>query len=371
MKITDMRIEVIKRKLPDTGLNSDMGRFYGETDQGILRIETDEGIEGNCFVGEFRNGGQALYGPILRVLKQEIIGSDPADRELLWSRLRILSGRRSMKMAAWAPVDVALWDIAGKSAGMPIFKLLGAQRYEIEPYATFPPRHTSSEGYVEEAKQIVSNGFKAYKIHPGVMNTCETIDTIHKVRNVVGKGVELMLDPNCGYDYRKAYEVGRALDESGFYWYEDPVPYHDLDAISMLSKKLEVPLCMSDQSENQFFQGALMIRTQSNRLLRGTAAKLGITGLKKLCSLAEGFGINCEIGTAGNSMLNVANLHVIYSVRNCDYFEWWQPTDAHRFGLVNDVTRNREGVIEAPSKPGLGYEIDWDYIKFHRVDTLV
>ena len=370
MKITDIKIDVVKRKLPDTGLSSDLGRFFGEVEQGVLRILTDEGIEGNCFVGEFRNGAESLYKPILKVLKTELIGRDPSEREFLWNRLRLLTSRRGMNMSAWAPVDVALWDIQGKAAKMPVFKLLGTQRYEIEPYATYPPRHTSYKGYVEEAKEIVTDGFKAYKIHPGAMNTTDTIQMVNKVREAVGDEVELMLDPNCGYDFRKAFDIGKELDANGFYWFEDPVPFYDLDAITELSSRLDVPLCMSDQADNQFFNGATILRRQSNRLLRGTAAKLGITGLKKLCSMAEGFGYNCEIGTAGNSLLNIANLHVIFSVTNCAYFEWWQPTEAHRFGLIEDISRNEKGMIEAPTKPGLGYELDWDFLNAHKIRTL-
>ena len=78
MKITDIKIDVVKRELSDTGLSSDLGRFFGEVEQGVLRIFTDEGIEGNCFVGEFRNGAKSLYNPILKVLKTERIGVDPS-----------------------------------------------------------------------------------------------------------------------------------------------------------------------------------------------------------------------------------------------------------------------------------------------------
>ena len=127
MRITDIKIDVVKRELPDTGLNSDMGRFFGEVEQGVLRIFTDEGIEGNCFIGEFRNGGKSLFQPILKVLKTELIGADPCERELLWNRLRLLISRRGMNMSAWAPVDVAMWDIQGKAAKMPVFKLMGTQ----------------------------------------------------------------------------------------------------------------------------------------------------------------------------------------------------------------------------------------------------
>jgi L-alanine-DL-glutamate epimerase-like enolase superfamily enzyme len=370
MKVTDLRIEVVRRELPDTGLESDLGRFSGVTEQGVLRIFTDEGIEGNAFVGDFRRGGEPYFDLILKVLKPEIVGHDPAERERLWSRLRILGSRRGLTMMAWAPVDIALWDIMGKAAGVPVYKLLGTQRTETEVYATYPPRHETPEGYVREAEEIAAQGFRAYKIHPGAMGTGDVIETVSRVRKAVGDDIQLMLDPNNGYGFRKALEIGRALDDNGFYWYEDPVPPYDHDAIGELSRRLNVPLCMSDSQELQFFEAANMIRLQALRLVRGTARKLGITGLKKLCSLAEGFGMNCEIGTAGNSLLNAANLHVIFSVANCDYFEYWMPQAAHQFGLVDDIKLNDRGVIEAPTLPGLGYELDWDFIQAHTVATL-
>lgn len=370
MKVTDIRIEVVRRELPATGLTSDLGRFSGTTEQGVLRVFTDEGIEGNAFVGEFRQGGHAHFNAILKVLKPELLGRDPAEREWLWDRLRLLSGRRGLTMLAWAPVDVALWDIAGKAAGMPVHKLLGTRRYEAEVYATYPPRHETPQGYVREAEEIVAQGFRAYKIHPGVMGTRDVLRTVGEVRRAVGDDVRLMLDPNNGYTFRKALEVGRALDANGFYWYEDPVAWHDFDAIAELSRRLDVPLCMSDAPELQFPQGAHLVRLQALRLVRGTARKLGITGLKKLCSLAEGFGMNCEIGTAGNSLMNAANLHVILSVSNCDYYEYWMPQAAHQFGLVQDIRLNERGVIEAPTPPGLGFELDWEWIKAHTVATL-
>jgi len=370
MKITDIKIEVVSREITDTGLDSDMGRFAGVTEQGVLRVFTDEGVEGNCFVGEFRHGGGRDFDHILKTLKPQLVGRDPADREWLWNMLGILDRRRGLSMSAYAAMDVSMWDISGKQAGVPIYKLLGAQRTEIEPYATYPPRHESPKGYLREAEEIAVQGFRAYKIHPGVMSTRDVQEMVAGVRDTVGDEMTLMLDPNNGYDFRKALEIGRALDDSGFFWYEDPVPWHNYDAIGELSSRLDTPLCMSDAAPNQFYNGAHMIRLQASRLIRGTARKLGITGLKKLCSLAEGFGMNCEIGTAGNSYMNAANLHVIFSVANCDYFEHWMPMAAHQFGLIDDFARNAKGVIQAPTLPGIGYKIDWEWIRANTVAVL-
>ena len=127
---------------------------------------------------------------------------------------------------------------------------------------------------------------------------------------------------------------------------------------------------MSDQPELQFTNGARLARMGAARLMRGTAVKLGITGLKKLCSLAEGFGLNCEIGTAGNALLQAANLHVIFSVDNCDFYEYWMPQSAHQFGLVEEIVLNERCTISAPTSPGLGYEVDWHWVRRHSKGTL-
>jgi len=370
MRITEITIDVIRREVETTGLQSDLGRFGGAVEQGLLRVLTDDGIEGNSFLGEFRRGGRHLFDAVLEIIKPELLGADSAGRERLWHRLRILEQRRGATHTVWAPVDVALWDIAGKAAGLPVHALLGTHRREVPVYATYPPRHETLDGYVREAEEIKSQGFTAYKIHPGVMDTRNVIDMVSAVRKTVGDEMTLMLDPNNGYDFRKALEIGRALDDNGFYWFEDPVPWNDFDTIAELSRRLRTPLCMSDAPGFLFREAAHYVRLGAPRLIRGTARKLGITALKKLCSLAEGFGQNCEIGTAGNSLLNAANLHVECSVPNCDYHEWWMPAAAHQFGVVEDIARNDRGMLDAPSRPGIGLELDLDWLKRHTVATL-
>ena len=370
LKISDITIDVIQREVGGTGLESDLGRFGGEVVQGLLRITTDDGVEGNCFVGDFRSGGAGLFDPILKVLKPELLGKDASAREWLWNRLSILSARRGVTFPAWAPVDVALWDLAGKAAGLPVFRMLGAASEEAEVYATYPPRHESLDGYVEEARDIAARGFRAYKIHPGMLATADTVKTVHAVREAVGDGMTLMLDPNNNYDFRKALTVGRALDANGFHWYEDPVPWDDFDSIVELTRKLDTPLAMSDLAGYLFREPAHYIRLGAPRILRATARKHGITGMRKIAGMAEAFGLNCEIGTAGNSLLNAANLHVICSISNCDFYEWWMPAEAHQFGLVDHYGLNDRMTLQAPELPGLGCELDEEWIAAHRVATL-
>ena len=370
MKITDITIDVITRDVGGTGLESDLGRFGGEVTQGLLRIKTDQEVEGQCFVGDFRSGGVGLFDPILKALKPELLGKDASAREWLWNRLGILGARRGVTFPAWAPVDVALWDLAGKAAGMPVFRLMGAAREETEVYATYPPRHEMPEGWVSEARDIADRGFRAYKIHPGMLSTVDAVKMIGAVREEVGNEMTLMFDPNNNYDFRKALTVGKALDDNGFHWFEDPVPWDDFDAVVELSRRLDTPLAMSDLAGYLFREPAHYIRLGAPRILRATARKHGITGMRKIAGMAEAFGLNCEIGTAGNSSLNAANLHMICSIGNCDYYEWWMPAEAHQFGVIDHYRLNNRMMLDAPETPGLGCSLDEEWIGAHRIATL-
>ncbi len=370
MKVTGISIDVVERQVPDVRIHDHRGGIGGTVRNGVLRIQTDEGVEGHCTVGDRAGDADALFNRITQDLAPRVIGMDIGDRERLWSELESIGGHGAPVHAAWSCIDAALWDIAGKAAGQPIHRLLGTARTEAPVYATYPPRHSDAAGFVSEGLELQSQGFSAYKIHPGAMATKGVVEMVGKVREAVGPEMTLMLDPNNGYDLRKALEIGRALDANDFYWFEDPVLWNDFEAIRELSGRLDTPLAMSDTAAFLFREAAHYVKLGYPRIVRGTARKLGITGLKKLCGLLEGFGMNCEIGLAGNSLLNAANLHVIMSITNCDYFEYWLPLAAHQWGVQEEIKLNERGVLEAPMRPGLGFDLDEEWIASHRVATL-
>ncbi len=113
------------------------------------------------------------------------------------------------------------------------------------------------------------------------------------------------------------------------------------------------------------------IRQQATDMLRGDVAlKGGITPMLKIAHLAEAFRMKCEIHHGGNSLNNVANLHLTMAVPNCEYFEVLQPDAAQKYGLVQDIAVDRAGLVHAPTAPGLGYEIDWELVKRKQVAEL-
>ena len=370
MKITNITIDVIERTAPSVLVQDERANLGGTTRQGVLRVYTSDGLEGHAFIGDQGADSSQRMLTIINTLKPIMVDRDWSDREWLWNQLPEMSGHGSPIEPSWAPLDVALWDIAGKAAGQPIHKLLGTARTEIPVYATYPPRHSNPEGFVEEALQLKSNGFNAYKIHPGPLSAHDAATTVEKVREAVGNEMQLMLDRNHGYTFREALYVGHALDANRYFWFEDPIPVNDIQSICELTTRLETPLNMSDSTGFLFHEAANFIQMNAVRLIRGTVRKIGITGLKKQLALVEGFNKFCEIGLAGNSALNAANLHVMMSSINCTYFEYWLPKEVHQWGIANQLEIDQNGNLKAPSAHGLGIDLDEDWISSHKVATL-
>jgi L-alanine-DL-glutamate epimerase-like enolase superfamily enzyme len=361
MKIKDIKLHVMRVIVPGGTMSADLGSFGGDTELGFLRLITNEGIEGNCFVGTFNHSGQPLFEHIIASIKPEIIGRDASEHEWLWNRLGRLIFRRHVTMASWAAVDIALWDIMGKEAGMPVYRMLGQQRDKIPAYVS-SSYHPTTEEYVEEALYFKGQGLQAYKYHPGGAPVERVKEIARKVRQAVGPEMKLMVDCSLAYTYHDALEMGPTLDEMNFHWFEDPFRYLDMDALVELARRTRTPLAVSDHPDFTFFEIVPFIQRGAARIIRGDARKVGITGLKKAATLCEGFGLNYEIHQGGNSLINAANLNVELSIANCEFFEMLLPQEANQFGVLNDISVDDKGYVHAPSKPGLGYEVDWDLV---------
>ena len=172
------------------------------------------------------------------------------------------------------------------------------------------------------------------------------------------------------YGYEDAVRVGRAIEELDFYWYEDPLVEEDLYSYVKLRQKLDIPIMSTEYAPGRYYGMTQWITQYATDILRGDVAVTGgITPLVRLCHLAEGFQMKCEIHHGGNSLNNVANLHVTMAVPNCEFFEYFPSTGGLMFGLVEDIDMSG-GAVHAPTGAGLGYEIDWDRIRAEQIGTL-
>jgi L-alanine-DL-glutamate epimerase-like enolase superfamily enzyme len=263
-------------------------------------------------------------------------------------------------------IDVALWDLAGKAAGVPIHKLMGSYRESVPAYASSAVFETVEE-YVEEAVHYKALGWSAYKIHPPAVAT-QDIKICEAVRSAVGDDYRLMLDSTWSYDYPDALRVGRAVEALDFYWYEDPLPFDDLYGYVKLKQVLSIPLMATEMPSLGPTSYAPWIMQQATDYLRGDVAiKGGLTSCLKTAHLAEAFQMNYEVHHGGNSLNNVANLHLIMAISNCEYFEVLLPDTVQKHGLINDIEVDANGLVHAHQQPGLGAEIDFELIEHNKV----
>jgi L-alanine-DL-glutamate epimerase-like enolase superfamily enzyme len=368
MRITHVSLTLFAWEgIPPTSYHSAATQAGGASALGLLRIGTDAGITGHAFLGSATHTAENDGPGLIRFLKPLLLGKDPLQRErinaALWPFSRLVSVR------AIGAVDVALWDIAGQAAGLPIHRLLGTCRTAIGAYAS-SARLASVEAYAEEAQRFKAGGWKGYKIHPP-QDPVTDIRVCEAVRRAVGDDYTLMLDSTWAYDFPSALRVGRAAERLGFLWYEDPLHEQDITGYVKLRQKLDIPIMATEYPATGLESYAPWVMLQATDYLRGdVAVKGGITTMVKTAHLAEAFRMNYEVHHGGNSLNNVANLHVCMAIRNTTFFEVLLPDGAHKYGLVEDIAVDRDGLVRAPEKPGLGAEIDFGLIGRKRIAVL-
>ena len=368
MKITDVSVTLFSWDgIPPTRYAAHTGRFSGSSRLGLVSVATDEGVEGHAFLGSASYAADLDAGGVVAKLKPQVLGCNPLERERLYERL--CERQRHTTWRAIGALDVALWDIAGKVAGLPVHRLIGTYRESAPAYASSAVLD-SPEAYAEQALEFKQRGWRAYKIHPP-QSPREDIEVCRAVREAVGSDYTLMLDATWSYRYEDALRVGRAIEELGFYWYEDPLADDDINGYVKLRDKLDVPILATEYSPGSFHAYQPWILMRATDMLRGdVAVKGGITSILKTAHLAEAFRMNYEIHHGGNSLNNVANLHVLMSVPNSEFFEVLLPAGAQKYGLVEDIEVDGDGLVHAPVQPGLGYEIDFELIERNRVAVL-
>ena len=362
MKITDLTVTLFAwDDIPARTFGKHTGVMAtGRSDLGLVTISTDDGVQGHAFLGSSMRAASFDAATIIRYLKPLVMGQNPLDRERLYAAM--WARARNTNYRCIGAVDIALWDIAGKVADLPIHRLIGSYRDAVPAYASSAVL-PSKEAYAEEAMTIRESGLTAYKIHPPAVWQTD-IDVCRHVRKAVGDSYRLMLDSTWSYNYVEALRVGRAIEELGYYWYEDPLDTDDITNYVKLRQKLDIPVMATEYAPGGFQAYAPWITMQATDFLRGdVAVKGGITALLKTAHLAEAFHMNLEVHHGGNSLNNVANLHVILAIPNTEYFEILLPDSTQKYGLVEDLHADRSGMIRPPEGPGLGAKIDFDLIQ--------
>jgi len=322
----------------------------------FVRILTDDGLEGQ-FISWLMTAGEiesAMPG-----LRELLIGRDPHHMEEI---SYILTDKLKHPTAVASSVDICLWDLVGKHHKEPIYRLLGAARTRIKAYASTVMYDTVPE-YIDMAHQCYEQGFRAYKLHAfGVPDKdIEVCRAVHKVFN--GK-MDLMLDPVNAYDRLGAFKVGKVLEELDFYWYEAPIADSDLNGLADLTRAFKIPITATEsvveglRGYPKYLSGHVVDTIRSVGDWIG-----GISAMKKSAGLCEAFNTKYEPHSYGTTLVQAAHLHVMLAIHNCDLFEIPVPQGILDIGMKDVIRVEKDGYVKAPTKPGLGYDVDWEAIR--------
>jgi L-alanine-DL-glutamate epimerase-like enolase superfamily enzyme len=344
MKITDIVVHTVPvgAHVPEfkwrAGLQGSEAAHIG----GWLAIHTDAGITGYAY----SNRGVILNDLVERRIKRDLVGQDPHQRELLWHRMWELDRVEEFPIYTIGAVDVALWDIAGKAAGMPVHALLGGFRSSIPAYAS-TTTFSSIEEYMDIADQCIDLGFTAIKLH-AFGDAREDAKLSHALRDRVGDDVVLMYDGSAGFDLLDATFLGHALEDAGFTYYEEPMREFSIHAYTQLARRVRVPLLVAETSDGAHMNTADFIASGCASGVRTSASlRGGITGAMRIAHLADSFLLRAEVHGAG-----LVSRHLCMAISNGSYYESFVNSNP----AVREPVVDARGFVQAPQAPGIGWE---------------
>ncbi len=326
----------------------------------VVSVHTDEGITGY-------GSGDLMTG--FEGHEHLFIGQDPFAIE---RHAQIIDNIDFHYGRCW-PLDLALWDLMGKAAGQPVYKLLGGRNDKILAYAS-TGEIVTPEVRAERARLLLEQGFKAMKIRFHHQDVKDDIKVVEAVRKAVGDRLEIMVDANQGWkmpwdtepawDLKKAYQVAKELEQLGVFWLEEPLPGHDFRGLAKLREMTggiriaggEMNRRLHDFREMNFL-GSLDVY-QPDVALTG-----GITQVKKIAEMVQANGAWFSPHTWTNGVGVMANLHLAAAVSLCPYLELpydppaWTP-ERRDFIQRNKLHIDADGYLNLPRTPGLGVELD-------------
>lgn len=380
MKITDIQIHVLKSPLAEPFAFSQ--GWVRQRSATLVEVTTDEGISGwgEAFA-------QGLEPPeiaatvIDKALRPLVVGANPLDSEVLWHRMYHLTrdyGRKGSVVAGISAIDMALWDIAGKFHGLPVYQLLGgAFRTQVQPYATGFYRirgQGEASRLAEEALRHYEAGFTLMKVKLGY-GVDDDIAVMQAIgRAIQGKPIGLMIDTNHGYGRAEALRLGRALADYNLRWYEEPVAPEDIQGYVEMRAKLSMPIAGGENEHSMYGFRELLAAGAIDIAQPDLGSCGGISAGRHIAALAQAHGVLVNPHVWGSAIAQAASLQFISALPVAHHslfaqqpvLEYDRSSHPFREQLVAEPLRLQDGRVEIPARPGLGVEVNRDVLKKYR-----
>lgn len=392
MRITDIRTIAVEARLPQTVFDAN---YTMATKPALLvEVHTDEGIVGLGEAAHFGGPMASTAQVIEHELKPYLVGEDPGQIERLWERMHRRAykhARGGIVIAAISGIDIALWDLRGKMANMPVWRLLGGYRKRVPAYATggFYAEGKGVKELVAEMQTYVAAGFRAVKMKVGrnsniemsalrassergvaEVSLDEDIRRIAAVREVIGPDIRLAVDANGAWDVATAVKMGRAMTPYDIYWYEEPVWPDDVDGSREVAQKTAIAIAGYETCSYGIVDFARYISARAVHFVQPDVAWAGgLTESLKIAHLAQAANMPVAPHIHGSAVAVAAGLHFLGAIRNGSMAETVFPAHQLMTELVKEplALDPATGEIELSERPGLGIELNPDTVERFRV----
>jgi L-alanine-DL-glutamate epimerase-like enolase superfamily enzyme len=326
-----------------------------------FEVETAGGLSGIGYAQHRGRGGQPVGATLDHIIGPELIGKEIDHPDLLWENLHLqLSRLGSGGVAALALSisDMAVWDVAAKAAGKPLFEFLGARRSSIPAYGSSFDRLYSDEEFIQEAKEYVAAGMKAVKVRVGLAPTVD-YRRLSILRDALGPDVRVMVDANQNWDLPTALQRLPMLEEFGIHFLEEPIVPTDAAGFAEIQRHTTIPIA---GGENLFTvaEFARFIEQRSLRVLQADIGRIGgVTGWMRVAALGAAYNL-----PIASHLGQEVSVHVLCAAQNATLLEYIPTFDPI---FESPVVVNSDGTISPPATPGIGVSFRQELIEPFRV----
>lgn len=357
IKITGIETDVLKRP-PGAPYYDAIHTFGTAGGSVVLRIRTDAGITGwaSSSFGMIAGGPRVVQTVLEEEVKPVLVGKDPAFprriRADLWKALEY-QGVGGATQFAIAAVDIAIWDILGKSANLPVYKMVGAFRDRLPVYSMCGWYYDNDDDlshFKRVINEAVEQGYHAVKIKVGRGSLDDDTRRIRLAQDVLGKDKRLMVDANQVFNRNEALRRGRVYQQMGCFWYEEPMPPQEMEGYSELARELDMRIATGENLNTKYAFADLISRHGADVVQPDNRRAGGVTEWMEIAAIADAYGLELASHGGGST-----NLNMLLAMPNAIYMESSGPQNI------------KNGEVAAPEEPGMSSEVPESEIKKYKV----
>jgi L-alanine-DL-glutamate epimerase-like enolase superfamily enzyme len=357
LKITGVETDLLRRPA-GTPFYDAIHRLGVDTGSVVLRLRTDAGITGwaNISFGMIPGGPRVVQTILEHEAKPVLLGKDPAFprriRADLWKALEY-HGVGGVAQFAIGAADIAIWDILGKHAGLPVYKMLGAYREHMPVYSMcgwYYDEDGDLSKYRRSITTAMEQGYRAVKIKVGRGTMQDDERRIRAALDIVGEGKRVMVDANQVFNRNDALRRGRLYQQLGCFWYEEPMPPQEMEGYALLAQELDIRIATGENLQTKYAFADLIARRGADVVQPDNRRAGGVTEWMEIAAVADAYGLELASHGGGNT-----NLNMLLAMPNAIYME---TSGAHKM---------TDGEYPAPEEPGMSSEVPEAEIKRYKI----